>query len=219
MDLLADHWLEALGWSGSALLVFSLMQQRVLRFRVLNLSAGLALLIFNALIQVWPMVGLNAATSAINIWFLVRLLGQRHDDHAFEVIEVGAADTYLQHVLRTHKSDIVRFQPDFDCRPDPAQDHVFLILRGDETVGVVVVRRVGVVAHVRLDYVTRRYRDFTPGEFVWRRSDVLCALGFRQVRTAPQTLGAYYDHLGFRREGDVHVLDLDPAECAERSAS
>ncbi|GHJ58114.1 hypothetical protein NOK12_06330 [Nocardioides sp. OK12] len=211
MDLLAEHWLDVLGWGGSALLVFSLMQQRVLRFRVLNLAAGLALLLFNALIEVWPMVGLNAVTSAINVWFLLKLVGQRHDDHVFEVLEVGADDVYLHHVLRTHRADIARFQPDFDGRPDPVDDHAFLVQRGDETVGVVVVRREGDVAHVRLDYVTPRFRDFTPGEFVWRRSDALRELGFTRVVTAPRMVGAYYDHLGFRRDGEAYVLDLAPS--------
>ena len=37
MDWLGDHWLDLVGWAGSALLVFSLLQARVLRFRVLNL--------------------------------------------------------------------------------------------------------------------------------------------------------------------------------------
>ena len=37
---LADHWLDLLGWAGSALLIVSLLQARVLRFRVLNLPPG-----------------------------------------------------------------------------------------------------------------------------------------------------------------------------------
>ena len=36
---LSDLLLDVMGWGGSALLVFSLMQARVLRFRVLNLVA------------------------------------------------------------------------------------------------------------------------------------------------------------------------------------
>ena len=41
MTWLADHWLDLLGWAGSALLIVSLLQARVLRFRVLNLTARL----------------------------------------------------------------------------------------------------------------------------------------------------------------------------------
>ena len=43
-------WLDALGWAGSALLIYSLMQARVLRFRVLNLAASAILVVFNALL-------------------------------------------------------------------------------------------------------------------------------------------------------------------------
>ena len=72
MDWLAGHGLDVFGWLGSGLLVFSLLQTRILRFRILNLAACLSLVLFNVLIQVWPMVGMNVATSSINVWFLVK---------------------------------------------------------------------------------------------------------------------------------------------------
>ena len=59
-----------------------------------------------------------------------------------------------------------------------------------------------------LDYVTPRFRDFSPGEFVWRRSNVLRDDGFVRVVTPPRMVGAYYDRLGFRPEGESWVLDL-----------
>jgi len=203
---LEDHWLDVLGWGGSVLLVYSLMQARVLRFRTLNLIGCLVLLVFNALLGVWPMVGMNLVLAAINVWFIVKLLRQAHDDAAFEVLQVGTGDAYLAYVLRLHRSDMVRFQPDWDgVRED---DHAFVVQRGDETVGVVVVHPDGDVARVRLDYVTPKYRDFTPGEFVWRRCDALRDLGYRQVLTAPTMVGAYYAHVGFRPHGREYVLDL-----------
>ena len=51
------------------------------------------------------------------------------------------------------------------------------MLKDDETVGVVILRAEGEQAHLELDYVTRRYRDLSPGEFVWRESGVLRELG------------------------------------------
>jgi hypothetical protein len=208
VDWLEDHWLDILGWGGSALLVFSLLQARVLRFRTLNTIGCVVLIVFNALLGVWPMVGMNIVLAGINVWFIVRLLGERHDEAAFDVVEVGPLDDYLRHVLRVHGEDILRYQPDFVWDPDPDSDHAFIVLRGDEAVGVVLVTGEGDVARIRLDYVTPRYRDFTPGEFVWRRSGLLNGLGFRQVVTPPNMVGAYYGRVGFRSNGREYVLDL-----------
>ena len=62
----------------------------------------------------------------------------------------------------------------------------FLVLCGDEVVGVVVVRDAGSgVAQVVLDYVTPKYRDFAPGEFVFRRSGVFTAGRFTKIVTPP----------------------------------
>jgi hypothetical protein len=199
-------WLDIVGWAGSALLVFSLLQARVLRFRVLNTIACVVLVFFNAMIGVWPMAAMNVVLAAINLWFIVRLLRDRHDQAAFEVLRVNTGDDYLRHVLETHREDILRFQPDFtEPRPD---EGAFIVMKGDETVGVVVLARDGETARVLLDYVTPRYRDFTPGEFVWRRSGLLDGLGFRRVVTPPNMVGAYYDKVGFRPEGSAYVLDL-----------
>lgn len=208
MNWLGDHWLDILGWGGSALLVFSLLQASVLRLRTLNLVACVILLVFNAMIGVWPMVGMNAVLAAINVWFIVKLLRERHDDAAFTVVEVGPADEYLRHVLRVHGTDILRFQPDLVWDPSSERGHAFVVLKDDETVGVVLVEADGTVARVQLDYVTPRYRDFSPGEFVWRRSGLLREHGFARVVTPPGMVAPYYDRLGFHREGESYALEL-----------
>jgi hypothetical protein len=208
VNWLGDHWLDILGWGGSALLVFSLLQASVLRLRTLNLVACVILLVFNAMIGVWPMVGMNAVLAAINVWFIVKLLRERHDDAAFTVVEVGPADEYLRHVLRVHGADILRFQPDLVWDPSSERGHAFVVLKDDETVGVVLVEADGTVARVQLDYVTPRYRDYSPGEFVWRRSGLLREHGFARVVTPPGMVAPYYDRLGFHREGESYALEL-----------
>lgn len=199
-------WLDALGWAGSALLVWSLLQARILRLRALNLIGSLILLVFNALIQVWPMVGLNAVLAGINVFYLVKLVRTRHDENTYQVVEVGADDNLLRHVLELHAGDIASFFPGFQRRPDPL---AFLVLRHDEIVGVVLARDAGDgVAQVELDYVTQRFRDFTPGEFVYKRSRLFTERGFRRVVTPPGMVKPYYPKLGFHRDGDVFVLEL-----------
>jgi hypothetical protein len=202
-------WLSAVGWAGSALLVYSVMQARVLRFRVLNLLACVVLAVFNGLLGVWPMVAMNVALSLINAWFLRGLLADRHDDEAFDVVEVGSNDEYLRRVLRVHGGDILKFQPDFVWDGAAEGRRAYLVLHGDETVGVVLLEDRGDrVARVILDYVTPRFRDFSPGELVWRRSGLLRESGFTRVLTPAGMVAPYYDRLGFRREGERFTLDL-----------
>jgi hypothetical protein len=210
MNWLADHWLDLFGWCGSALLIVSLLQTRVLRFRILNLCASISLIMFNALLGVWPAVGMNLATSSINIFFIVRMLRERHDEAAFDVLQVGPGDVYLRHFLGVHASDIGRYQPGFDADQLGADDLAFQVEKGDETVGVVLIRREGDVARVLLDYVTQRYRDFSPGEFVWNRTPRLRARGFRKVVTPPEMVAPYYDRLpqDWRAVGAAYELDL-----------
>jgi hypothetical protein len=210
VNWLGDHWLDLFGWCGSGLLIFSLLQTRVLRFRLLNLAASASLVVFNALVGVWPMVGMNLATSSINLWFIARMLRERHDDTAFAVLQVGPTDAYLCHFLAVHETDIARHQPGFAPGDLQEGDLAFQVEKGDETVGVVLIRRDGDVARVLLDYVTPRFRDFSPGEFVWRRASRLRDRGFRKVLTPPGMVAPYYDRLGtgFRREGESFVLNL-----------
>jgi hypothetical protein len=202
-------WLDVLGWAGSALLIYSLMQARVLRFRLLNLVASVLLLIFNAFLGIWPMVAMNLALAGINVWFIRKLALERHSEVAFEVLEVGPQDEYLRHTLRVHADDIEKFQPGFVWDGAAPGRTAYLVERGDETVGVVLVRDAGDrVAQVELDYVTPRFRDFSPGEFVFRRSGLFRDHGFRRVVTPSGMVAPYYGRLGMRREGDSYVLDV-----------
>jgi hypothetical protein len=203
--------LDLIGWFGSALLVVSVMQARLLRFRVLNLLACVVLTGFNAALEIWPMVAMNVALTLINLWHIRKLVATRHDESTYVVLEVGPDDEYLRHMLRVHGADILKFQPDLVWDGSAPGRSAFLVQHGDETVGVVLVRDDGDgEARVQLDYVTPRFRDFSPGEFVWRRSNVLKGRGFTRVVTPASMVGAYYERLGFRRdpESGSWVLDL-----------
>lgn len=201
-------WVDALGWFGSALLVFSLLQARILRLRVLNTVACVILTVFNAILAVWPMVAMNVVLAGINLFFIVRMLRERGDDRAFAVLPVREDDGYLRHFLGVYRSDIERFFPDVDL--DAGQDRsTYLVQHGDETVGVIAVRDAGGgTAQVELDYVTPRFRDFSPGEFVYRRSGLFRDRGWERVLTAPGMVAPYYDRLGFARDGDRYRLEL-----------
>ena len=202
-------WLDALGWIGSALLIWSLLQARQLRFRALNLLACLVLIAFNGALGVWPQVAMNVVLAGINVWFLYRLLATRHDQRHYQVVQVGPDDDFLEYVLRTHEEDIARFNPEFRREGGPDRS-AYIVLSDDVVVGVVLVRALdATTAQVELDYVTKPYRDFTPAEFVYRSSHLFANQGFQRVVTPPDgDHDPYYGRLGFTKVGERYVLEV-----------
>jgi len=158
--------LELVGWVGSAVLVWSLLQTRILRLRVINLVGCVILIVYNGAAGVWPMLGLNVVLAVINIYFLRKLLSTRHSDASYAVVEVDADDAYLRYLMARHAPDLATFYPGFDPLA-PYGGEAYLVLRDEETVGYVLLHpEADGVARVDVDYVTERFRDFTPGEFV-----------------------------------------------------
>ena len=201
--------LDALGWFGSALLIFSVLQTRILRLRILSAIASVILTIFNGIIGVWPMVAMNIALAAINIFFITQILREKKEGGAYTVLEVGDDDAYLQHFLAQEHRDISRFFPQFSGLQVSPERTAYLVLHGNETAGVVILRDTGDhVARVELDYVTPAYRDLTPGEYVFRESDLLRNRGFHRLQTPPGMVDPYYERIGFTRDGDHWTLPL-----------
>jgi hypothetical protein len=206
--------LDIFGWISSILVVWSLMQARVLRFRVMNLAGAAMATVVNALLGIWPFAVMNGVIAVIDAYWIWRLTRERHDADVYEVVEVGIDDAYLRHVLTLKAEDVAATHPAFSVegvmgpagrqRPEvSAARSAFLVLRGDETVGLVVVRDAGAgVGEVEVDYVTERFRDFTPGEFVYRRSGVFADKGFTQlVADAGPGTSEHFGRVGFQRVG------------------
>jgi hypothetical protein len=144
--------------------------------------------------------------AGINLFFIVTLLREKRVDRGYTVLAVDEDDTYLQHFLTVHGRDIATYFPRF---AGASTGTAYLVLHGDETAGVTVIRPIGDgQAQVELDYVTPRFRDLTPGEFVWRRSGLLREAGLRRVYTTPGMRAPYYGRLGFVRDGERYRIDV-----------
>ncbi|MBO0924609.1 hypothetical protein J1G44_08945 [Cellulomonas sp. zg-ZUI199] len=214
-------WWEVVGWVGSVLVVLSLMQARVWRFRVMNLVGAVLATAYNAVFGIWAFAAMNGAIAVIDVYWLWRLGRERGDEAVYAVVEVAPDDAYLRHVLAVHAADVARHRTVPAVGGDgagpagdgPGVDLAFLVVRGDETVGVVLVRDAGDGSGVVvLDWVTPRFRDFTPGEFVYRHSDVFAAHGLRRlvVPTTPPGAVRYLERVGFRQmDGRVWERPVD----------
>ena len=201
--------MDALGWAGSALLVYSVLQSRMLRLRVLNLAASLALVAFNAIIGVWPMVAMNAALCLINAWFAVSLVRQRRRGSAFEWVGAGPDDPFVGRFLAHHGEEVAEFFPvarDLPAalRAVSAPDTLCaLVLHGDVTVGLVVATAdhgaPGGAWRLLVDYVIPGYRDYTAGSFIYSPAGPFAARGAGRVVAGPELapVRTYLGHAGF----------------------
>ena len=208
--------LEAIGWIGSVLVVVSLTQSQVLRFRWMNLIGSVVATFYNAIIEVWPFAAMNAAIAIINVYWLLRLYREAKDPEVYQVISVPPEDPFLQHLLHVHATDIATHAPDFAADPAAGEGKrsTLLVVRGDEAVGVVAIRDEGAgVGAVELDWVKPRFRTFTPGQFVYRESGALPAAGFRRVTVRPHaaTDTEYLRRAGFHVDGEKWVRELEDA--------
>lgn len=193
--------LEAIGWIGSVLVVVSLTQSRVLRFRWMNLVGSVVATVYNAI---------------INVHWLARLYREAKDPEVYQVVAVPPEDPFLQPLLQVHAADIATHAPDFTAVPAAGggKRSTLLVVRGDEAVGVVAISDEGAgVGSVELDWVKRRFGTFTPGQFVYRDSGALPAAGFRTVTLRPHgaTDTEYLRRAGVHVDGDQWVRDLEDA--------
>lgn len=209
-------WLEIVGWTGSVLVVASLLQTRLMRLRVLNAVACAVLVWYNAVIEVWPMVAMNIVLVAINLWGITRMLRERHDARVYDAVVMATDETFLHHLLARHSGDIGRFNPDLAglsaAELAARAEHAFVVSTGDQVVGVVLSTAGQTPGEQRvvLDYVLPAYRDFTPGEFVFRPGGPFAALGADTVVASPGMAASegYLRAVGFAERDGRLVLDL-----------
>ncbi len=200
--------LEIFGWIGSGLIVLSLAQARVWRFRIMNFIGAVIATVYNGMLSIWPFAAMNLVIAVIDAYWLVRLRKERQpESQAYDLLEVNHEDAYLQHFLKVHGEDAKKHFPEFTPQ-SPTVSNV-MIMRGDEAVGVVSITEItDGTAKLGLDYVTERFRDFTPGTFVYRDSGMFERLGVRRIQ-APATSGPkYLQRMGFQEQDGAWLRDV-----------
>lgn len=196
---------EIIGWIGSAIVVVSMLQQRITRLRLINLIGCLVSLAYAAAIGAWPLAGLNLVLSLIQIINLIKLWRTRHDTTIYQAVQVHPTDEIVDRLLERHAAEIAHHFPNF--RGPEHSTKAFLVLSGDTVAAIVLASQAGDVLQLDLDYAIPAYQDFTPGEFVYRRSTVLTDAGVRLVRS-PSGGPDYYPRIGFQPVGDHYELDV-----------
>ena len=166
-------WLEILGYAASLITAFSLMMASHVRLRLLNLVGSSVFAVYGFLIHAYPVGALNVFIAVVDLYFLLRIAGVRT---VFTLLPMPALDTYFERFLVFHESDIARFFPGFSAAAaaklaSPVDGGMVLyLLRNMVTAGVFVAHRDAAhpaTLHVDLDYVTKEFRDYRTGRFLF----------------------------------------------------
>lgn len=209
MDTQTVH--EIIGYTASALVVFSLLMSSLLKLRMVNLVGASVFTVYGLLIGALPVVLTNGSIVIIDVYYLVVLLRARARDAYFEVIEVPSDSPLLRRFVEFHRDDIANFQPSFSGVRD---DHLaWMVLRDAVPVGAVLASRHDAnaeVARLDLDYVTYPHRDFTAGTVLFGDSEAFGARGIRRVETADETPAhrRYLSRMGFTGDNGTWVRDV-----------
>jgi hypothetical protein len=195
-----DIALEVIGWLGSALLVFSVLQSKFMRFRVLNGIASIVLTAYNAVVGVWPMVAVNAALVVIDAWFIWQLTRAKKTDQAFTYTTADQAlrDWFWQ----ANGADLEKFHPGLADRLTRAQ--TVIIFHRDRAIGLVAWQPTSEAsAELVADYVIPAYRDYAPGAYVYSAAGPLRAAGLTAIASQDPkpAVETYLRKLGFTLVG------------------
>ena len=195
---------ELVGYLGSALVVVSMLMTSVVRLRVVNTVGSVIFMTYALIIGSYPTAAMNLFLIGINIYHLVRLFRDRKE---YDLIETELDDGFVSYCLDKWHDDILRWFPEF--APAPDADVVLFACCGGNPASLLIGRRArkdGV--EILLDYAAPVYRDTSAGRFLYEQ---LKKRGFRTVTFrghAPDHV-PYMEKIGYRRDGDAFVLDLD----------
>ncbi|WP_124054614.1 hypothetical protein [Arcanobacterium ihumii] len=193
-------WWEIIGWAGSVLVVMSLMVPSVRRFRILNLTGSLIATIYNAFFEIWPYAAMNGAIVLINIYWLWRLSQQgENEERGYSVVAVNDDDSIVQRFLSRNGATISAAYPHF-AKDTLTGAQSFLIMHEEEVIGLFSIRLgQNQTAEVVMDFVTERFRDFTPGNFVYTNNKLFADLGVCMLVLPANTASdvAYFRKQGF----------------------
>ena len=72
---------EVIGYTGTALILVSMMMTSVARLRILNMSGSVFSMIYGALCGTWPVFLLNLCMIIINMVQLIRLKKKKEENY------------------------------------------------------------------------------------------------------------------------------------------
>jgi len=159
-------WIEWLGYTASVVVAVSLMMTNIRRLRWINLVGAIAFTLYGGLLQIYPVLVVNAFIVGVNVYYLLRLALTKEYFHLIPI----SWDTsiFLPRFIEFYLSDIRKHFPDLELTELRQHRSVF-ITRNVVPVGLFIYeRKEGGIIRIHLDYEIPMYRDFESARYFFR---------------------------------------------------
>lgn len=195
---------EMIGYTGSALVLISMLMTSVVRLRIINLAGSVIFAGYALIIRSYPTALMNICLAGINIYYLIRIF---KESKIYESVKTTPGDGYFSYLLKRNLDDITTWFPEFSIREKEA-DVAYIICCTSDPACLFLGRNDSGNIEVVLDYATPAYRDTSVGRFLYRylASEGYTSLIFRQKAEGHVP---YMKKTGYTETGDgSYVLDL-----------
>ncbi len=170
----AKFILELIGYTGSLLVIASMLMTSVVKLRIINTIGSVIFCGYALAIHSYPTAAMQVCLIIINGVNLYKLYNAKKE---YSAVTVNSTDGFIIHFLNSYSSDIKNFFPEFTA--PASSDKIILILCGEIPAGLFIAKDNGDGnLTATLDYTTPPYRDCSAGKFLFSH---LKQLGFKTV--------------------------------------
>lgn len=159
-------WTEWLGYAASVVVALSLTMTNIRRLRWLNLAGAVAFTIYGALLELYPVMFVNAFIIGVNAYFLIKIsLTKEH----FHLIPISwDSSVFLPRFIEFYHHDIRKHFPNMNIDELRTYRSIF-ITRNVVPVGLFIYEhQENGIIRIHMDYEIPMYRDYESARYFFR---------------------------------------------------
>ena len=200
-----EMWFEVIGYTGSLLVLVSMLMTSVVKLRVINLIGSAVFTVYAILIGSYPTAFLNGCLVIINIVQLIRQ--QRTTGKNYEIQPISGGDGFSDWLLRKYGEDVRKCFPGIDTA-HLQETEGFAVFFDDRAAGILLGKRKENEFEILLDYTTPAYRDCSAGSFLFSKMPGYGITRLTSRENMPEHV-KYMEKVGFVREDNgLYVKEI-----------
>ncbi len=161
--------IEAIGYTGSALVLVSFLMVSVVKLRVVNTIGSVIFTAYAFIIHSYPTAIMNVCLVLINIYHLVKMQNTGKENRNYDLVSVSPSDSMLKYTIDRSSDDIQKCFPGISIDTENANVAYIICYEGSPA-GIFVGQKTdnGNI-DIKLDYSLPQFRDFSIGKFLYAK--------------------------------------------------